>query len=92
MLERHSLSDMHAMPFEKLVIRIKSEYIEMPGLWLTPDQGARLWALERDQCEQLLSALVEQRFLTMRGDGKYGRLVDDTAGVRPSAVKTSIGA
>ena len=79
-------------PFEQLLTRIKSEYIEMPGLWLTPDQGARLWALQRDQCEQLLRALVEQRFLAVRTDGKYGRHVDDTAGVRPHPLKAPLDA
>jgi hypothetical protein len=68
---------MHA--FDQLVTRIKSEYVEMPGLWLTPEQGARLWALERNQCEELLVALVRQQFLTVRADGKYGRMADDHA-------------
>jgi hypothetical protein len=73
---------MHALSFEQLVTRIKSEYVEMPGLWLTTDQGARLWALERTQCEELLLALVERGFLTSRADGKYGRAADDHTGIR----------
>jgi hypothetical protein len=77
---------MHALPFDQLVTRIKSEYVEMPGLWLTPEQGARLWALERTQCEELLTELVSQHFLTMRADGKYGRMADDhTRGRLPAA-------
>jgi hypothetical protein len=82
---------MHGPPFEQLVTRIKSEYIEMPGLWLTPEQGSRLWAIERNQCEQLLRALVEQRFLTVSSDGRYGRSGDDTTSVRHAA-KAPIGA
>jgi hypothetical protein len=77
---------MDALPFDQLVTRIKSEYVEMPGLWLTPEQGARLWALDRSQCEELLTALVGQHFLTMRPDGKYGRMADDrTSGRLPAA-------
>ena len=74
---------MHALPFDQLVTRIKSEYVEMPGLWLTPEQGARLWALERSQCEELLVALVRQQFLTVRADGKYGRVADHTSSRLP---------
>jgi hypothetical protein len=87
---QHPQSARHALPFEQLVTRIKSEYIEMPGLWLTPEQGARLWAIERNQCEQLLRTLVEQRFLTV-SDGRYGRSGDDTTSVR-HAVKAPISA
>ncbi len=60
--------------FADLLGRVRSEYVEMPGLWLTTDQCARLWGLERDQCEQLLGALVTEGFLIARGDGKYGRV------------------
>ena len=59
--------------FADLLGRVRSEYVEMPGLWLTTDQGARLWGLERNQCEQLLRELVTQGFLIVRADGKYGR-------------------
>jgi hypothetical protein len=46
---------------------------------LTPEQGARLWALAPTECEALLTALVSQHFLTMRADGKYGRSADAPA-------------
>ncbi len=76
--------------FEDLMSRIKGEYVEMPGLWLTADQAARLWALDRSRCEELLFALVEQRFLIVRSDGKYGRLADDLA--RAAAIKAPLDA
>ena len=79
------------MGFEQLVTRIKSEYVEMPGLWLTPEQGARLWALERSECEQLLLTLVEQGFLIIRSDGKYGRLAQQTTDVRTPPMKAPLG-
>jgi hypothetical protein len=74
--------DVGKLSFDQLVSRIKGEYVEMPGLWLTPDQGARLWSLERQQCEELLLTLVKQGFLTARDDGKYGRVTPDSTGGR----------
>jgi hypothetical protein len=78
--------------FESLVARIKSEYVEMPGLRLTAEQGSRLWGLERNQCDEVLAALVKRRFLALGEDGKYGRpsdsahvkLAADVAAVRAS--------
>ena len=83
---------MQSPPFEVLMSRIKSEYVEMPGLWLTADQAARLWALDRSRCVELLFALVEQRFLIVRSDGKYGRLADDLAGTRAAGIKAPLDA
>ena len=59
--------------FDDLVSRIRSEYVEMPGLWLTADQATRLWGLDPNQCKELLQVLIAQDFLTVRADGKYGR-------------------
>ena len=64
---------MAARTFDDLVGRIRSEYVEMPGLWLTTEQAVRLWGLDREQCEQLLRTLVAHGFLVVRPDGKYGR-------------------
>ena len=83
--------DVRTLSFEQLISRIKGEYIEMPGLWLTPDQGARLWSLDRAQCEELLVALVNDGFLAARGDGKYGRVTSDSAGGRAQTNRTMIG-
>ena len=44
--------------------RVKAEYLEMPGLQLTRNQAARLWAYDLALCDAVLSALVEERFLT----------------------------
>jgi hypothetical protein len=58
---------------EQLVRRIKSEYIEMPGLRLTTEQGARLWGIGVEQCGHVLKVLERRGFLAMRPDGQYGR-------------------
>ena len=70
---------MPARKFESLVARVKAEFVEMPGLSLTVEQGARLWALEVDECAALLGALVQRKFLTVRADGRYLRASDGIA-------------
>jgi hypothetical protein len=56
-----------------LVNRVRSEFIEMPGLRLRVDQAQRLWNLDRASCETVLHSLVEDKFLS-RVDGMYARL------------------
>ena len=51
--------------------RVKGEYLEMPGLRLTPAQAQRLWGLDRESCQALLSALVDARFLCLTRDGAF---------------------
>ena len=46
-----------------LLVRVYSEYCEMPGLQLTLAQAARLWNLDRAQAAQILETLVDARFL-----------------------------
>jgi hypothetical protein len=43
----------------------------MPGLRLTPAQAQRLWNLTRSECERLLHALVDSRFLKLTRDGSF---------------------
>jgi hypothetical protein len=61
-------------PSEALLLRIQGEYLEMPGLRLTPPQAQRLWGLDRSECETLMSVLVDARFLARTDDGSYVRL------------------
>ena len=70
---------MRTRVFEQLVQRVKSEFIEMPGLRLTLEQGSRLWGLERDECDALLHSLVERKCLTVTAAGTYGRAADGIA-------------
>jgi DNA-binding IclR family transcriptional regulator len=62
-------------PFEgnalnALLLRIRAEYEDMPGLCLTLRQAARLWDLEPKMCERLLETLVSQGVLR-QGRGGY---------------------
>ena len=51
----------------ELCARIHAEYREMPGLTLTLPQAARLFSLDRADCEGVLQALVEEGHLTTNG-------------------------
>lgn len=62
------------MEIEPLVRRIQSEFMEMPGLTLTPAQATRLWGLERDLCERVIAALVGAAFLRRTPAGAVRRV------------------
>ena len=55
------------------LVRIRGEYLEMPGLRLTARQAQRLWHLDRARCEVLLNALADARFLWRTADGAFIR-------------------
>ena len=58
------------------VARIRSEYLEMPGLVLTLPQAARLWGLSVSRSALLLSMLVETGFLICDKKTIYRRRLD----------------
>jgi len=60
-----------ARPDEDLLVRMKNEFLEMPGLKLTCRQAQRLFGLDPETCSRLLGRLVELRFLLKRPDGTY---------------------
>jgi len=62
------------MRIDEVLQRIQGEYLEMPGLRLTPAQAQRLWGLDRDVCDALLGALVDARFLAQTRDGAFVRM------------------
>lgn len=57
----------------EVVLRIRGEYLEMPGLRLTPQQAQRLWRLDETACDAVLGALVDARFLAKTRDGAFVR-------------------
>lgn len=61
----------HVMP--ALLQRIRCEFLEMPGLHLTPPQAARLWALDRATSELVLGELASSGFLSKSRGGAYLR-------------------
>ena len=70
---------------DEVLQRIQGEFVEMPGLRLTPAQAQRLWGLERDICDALLGALVDAKFLAETRDGAFVRM----EGARPTTVRTT---
>jgi DNA-binding IclR family transcriptional regulator len=58
--------------------RIQGEYLEMPGLRLTPAQAQRLLGLDRSSCDALLTALVDSKLLARTRDGAFVRLDSGT--------------
>lgn len=58
---------------QDVVRRIRGEFLEMPGLRLTPQQAQRLWRLDPTACDAVLDALVDARFLARTRDGAFVR-------------------
>jgi hypothetical protein len=56
-----------------LVDRVRSEFLEMPGLQLTLPQAARLWGLEARACQMVIDSLVESSFLRWTHKGTITR-------------------
>ena len=56
-----------------LLHRVQMEYLEMPGLQLTSTQARRLWNLDEQACEAILTRLVQLRFLAIAANGTYLR-------------------
>ena len=51
--------------------RARCEFLEMPGLRLTPAQAARLWALDRPTSVHVLDGLMSAGFLSRNSSGAY---------------------
>jgi hypothetical protein len=58
---------------QDVVSRVRGEFLEMPGLRLTPEQARRLWRLDERSCNAVLHALVDARFLAKTQDGAFIR-------------------
>ena len=61
------------MELDRLVRRVRSEFLEMPGLRLTMSQAVRLWGLEEALCDQVISALIGCAFLRRTSAGTISR-------------------
>jgi hypothetical protein len=61
---------------EDVLSRLRAEFLEMPGMRLTPDQVQRLCGVERALCRLALDALVASKFLCVKADGHYARVTD----------------
>jgi len=62
------------MDFQRLVLRVQNEFIEMPGLQLTLPQAARLWGLDPTASRKVIDTLVEGEFLRWTPRGTVMRI------------------
>jgi len=72
----------------EFAVRIRGEYMEMPGLCLTVPQAARLWQRSREECEQVLARLVREGFLVRTRNGAFVKVPSS----RPRPAKASLTA
>jgi hypothetical protein len=80
---------MSACAPERLLQRIRAEYLEMPGLRLTVQQIQRLCGAEPVPCQLVLDSLVAAKFLCRKPNGAYARLTDGQI-PRPGATKADL--
>ncbi|MEO5820062.1 MAG: hypothetical protein ABIT71_06115 [Vicinamibacteraceae bacterium] len=75
-----ALRDISAAPAHTLtrglLLRIRGEYLEMPGLRLTLSQAMRLFRLDALTCDVALRTLVEDGFLWQTPQGAFMRRDD----------------
>lgn len=64
-------------PYQLAFHRIRAEYVEMPGMRLTPPQVERLSGVNVTVCQAVLDDLVRVRFLRVGDDGRYVRYADE---------------
>ena len=48
---------------ERLAARVRAEFLEMPGMHLTLPQAQRLWGLDAETCERVITMLVSNKVL-----------------------------
>jgi hypothetical protein len=61
--------------FLTALLRVRAEFMEMPGLTVTVAQGSRLWALDTELCTAVLSALEDAKFLVRTRHSAFARAV-----------------
>jgi Fic family protein len=87
---RHVNKSLVGTATDPILLRIRAEYLEMPGLMLTSAQAQRLWGLDAETCRQFLDLLTSERFLDRRANGTYARFTD-SAMAFPPARMASVG-
>jgi hypothetical protein len=80
---------------QRVLERLRAEYLEMPGLKLRIEQVQRLCGIEETMCRLILDLLVKTRFLCLKSDGTYVRLTEGSSPrsrpVRAMVTSTPIG-
>jgi len=55
------------------LVRMQTEWMEMPQLKITRPQAQRLWSLSNEVCESAFATLIRKGFLVQAPDGAYVR-------------------
>ncbi|HUK37227.1 MAG TPA: hypothetical protein VLV86_25100 [Vicinamibacterales bacterium] len=58
---------------ERTILRLRSEFLEMPGLQLTAAQAQRLCGVDAALCRRALDMLADSKFLSLKANGQYAR-------------------
>lgn len=58
---------------DDVLLRARGEYLEMPGLRLTPAQAQRLWGVDAPAARSVIEALLDAKFLRQAPDGAFVR-------------------
>jgi hypothetical protein len=72
-LEQRSIQHTSA-GLSAVLVRVESEYLEMPGLNLTEAQARRLWGLDGETCSAVLTTLIKRGVLRRSANGTYVRV------------------
>ena len=56
------------MTVDQLAVRVRAEFLEMPGLRLTMSQAARLWGMDDETCRRVVDVLVTNSILRRHAD------------------------
>jgi hypothetical protein len=62
-----------ANPIDLDELRLRNEFLEMPGLTISVPQVARILGLRPDHAAAILETLASERFLTRTPTGSYRR-------------------
>ena len=70
---------------QRILQRVRAEYLEMPGMRLRTEQLRRLCGIDPAMCTLVVDALVKAQFLSRTPDGSYVRFTDGPAPSRRPA-------
>ena len=74
---------------QRILDRLRGEYLEMPGLKLTGAQMQRLCGIDESMCTLILDSLVKTNFLCRKPDGTYMRLTEGALSL-PRPIKAAV--
>ena len=65
--------DIETPPILETLVKMQTEWIEMPQLKITRRQAQRLWSMSDEVCETAFATLIRKGFLVQAPDGAYVR-------------------